>query len=222
MAKLYRFILSDVKESKSKQIEDSFQDIKGFKRASADVASKVKSVSILVAEGVEVEEELTNKVCAFYGQDSKLLKPIETLPLSDEISARKKLKQQNSDEDCACDDEAEEHDHHSHPEDKTQAESHAHKHPKHGHHHHHHHHNHWLKALIGIVWGLGLLVVSMLNLNIPQIALYCMIGATALTTFYLGSSIYLSAIRALTKRTKLTMNTLYTLSTLAVVGVSKV
>jgi Cu2+-exporting ATPase len=90
----------------------------------------------------------------------------------------------------------------------------------HDHHEHHEHHeHHWLKAAIGIISGAGLLLLSILSLNIPMIIYYVITGIYTLITLYLGYKIYQSALRALLHK-KWDMSTLYTISTVAIIGLS--
>ncbi len=118
--------------------------------------------------------------------------------------------------------EHEEHEHHkesSHSHsDKKQKKEHPHHHHHHGH-NHHEHDNHWLKATLGLLWGVGLLVLAIASFNIPILAYYAITGFTTLMTLYLGSSVYQSAWNALLEF-KWNTNTLYSISTLTILGVS--
>ncbi|MBL7481378.1 heavy metal translocating P-type ATPase [Legionella bononiensis] len=115
--------------------------------------------------------------------------------------------------------------HSSHPKKhkKNTKQPHSHDH-HHGHHHghshdHDHHENHWLKATLGLIWGIGLLVISIASFNIPMMAYYVITGLTTLMTFYLGRSVYESAWHTL-QSLKWDTTTLYAISTLTIVGVS--
>ncbi|CAM2835502.1 heavy metal translocating P-type ATPase [Legionella worsleiensis] len=105
--------------------------------------------------------------------------------------------------------------HHNHNHNHNHSHSHSHSH----HHDHDHHENHWLKASLGLIWGIGLLILSIASLNIPLIAYYVITGLTALMTLYLGWSVYQSAWNNL-KKLNWDTATLYTISTLTIVGVS--
>lgn len=107
------------------------------------------------------------------------------------------------------------HKHHNHHHSSKKGHNHDH----HGHHHDHPHDNHWFKAALGLVWGIGLLIISLASFNIPMIAYYIMTGLSALMTLYLGRSVYLSAWKALREK-RWDMTTLYSISTLAIVVVS--
>lgn len=96
---------------------------------------------------------------------------------------------------------------------------HEHEHGHHGHHHGHQHENHWLKAILGLIWGVSLLIISIGSFNIPLIAYYIITGLTTLFTLYLGSTIYQSAWQALTQG-RWDTTTLYALSTLTIVALS--
>ena len=115
------------------------------------------------------------------------------------------------------------HDHgHEHSHDHGHEHSHDHDHEHshdHGHEHSHGHDNHWLKATLGLIWGVGLLILSIASFNIPMIAYYVITGLTTLMTFYLGSTVYQSAWNTLREK-KWDTTTLYAISTLTIVGVS--
>ncbi|MFJ1266987.1 heavy metal translocating P-type ATPase [Legionella lytica] len=83
--------------------------------------------------------------------------------------------------------------HHHH--DKHNHHNHSHDHHGHSHDHHHgdHHENHWLKATLGLLWGVGLLVLSVGGFSIPIAAYYAITGLTSLMTLYLGHTVYQSA-----------------------------
>lgn len=89
----------------------------------------------------------------------------------------------------------------------------------HSHGHTHSHENHWLKAVLGLIWGIGLLVLSVGGWSIPVMAYYALTGLTTLMTLYLGSTVYQSAwIGLLEQRWDTT--TLYSISTLTILTVS--
>lgn len=95
-----------------------------------------------------------------------------------------------------------------------------HHHHDHGHDHHHDHghshENHWLKAGIGLAFGVGMLVLSVVGIAIP-FAAYCVItGVSTVISLYLGYGTLKSAWNAL-KEGKWNMATLYSLSTLVII-----
>ncbi|KTD61336.1 heavy metal translocating P-type ATPase [Legionella shakespearei] len=113
-------------------------------------------------------------------------------------------------------------DHSTHKKHKKKKKhEHAHGDHNHDHHHDHEHENHWLKAGLGILWGVGLLVLSIASFNIPAIAYYAITGLTSLMTLYLGYSVYQSAWDALLGL-RWNTTTLYTISTLTIFAVSLV
>lgn len=118
-----------------------------------------------------------------------------------------------------------EHSHHEHAHHEHTHHGHSHHehvHHEHAHHEHaHHHDNHWLKAGLGLIWGLGLLILSMTGLNLPILLYYTLTGLTTLMTFYLGKTVYQSAWEALKKGQWVTTS-LYAISTLTIVLVSLV
>ncbi|MBI2785508.1 MAG: cation-translocating P-type ATPase [Legionella longbeachae] len=107
-----------------------------------------------------------------------------------------------------------------HKKKKKHKNAHHHGH-SHGHSHNHQHNeeNHWLKATLGLVWGIGLLGLSLASFNISLIAQYLITSFTTMMTFYLGRTVYQTAWQALQER-KWDTSTLYTISTLTIVCVS--
>ncbi|CAM2852971.1 cation transport ATPase [Legionella steigerwaltii] len=118
------------------------------------------------------------------------------------------------------------HDHahdHSHGHAHDHSHGHAHDH-SHGHAHdhsdgHHGHENHWLKAALGLIWGIGLIALSIASFNIPLTAYILITGLTSLMTLYLGYNVYKSAWYSLLEK-KWDSAALYTISTLTIVAVS--
>ncbi|MDR3503175.1 MAG: HAD-IC family P-type ATPase [Legionella sp.] len=105
---------------------------------------------------------------------------------------------------------------------KNKTHHHHHEHDHHGHshdHHGHHHENHWLKATLGLLWGVGLLVLSVAGFSIPIGAYYAITGLTSLMTLYLGHTVYQTAWNSF-RNNKWDMTTLYTISTLSILVVS--
>lgn len=105
----------------------------------------------------------------------------------------------------------------------VQADGHQH-HSHNGHHHghshgHHHHDNHWLKASLGLIWGLLLLGIAIATPAISALSYSVLTVVSTLMTLYLGRSVYQSAWHALRKK-KWNMATLYSISTLMITAVS--
>ncbi len=82
----------------------------------------------------------------------------------------------------------------------------------------------WQKGIAGVLWGVGLMLLALLNYDPSSIIKYCITGATALVTLYLGKGTYKSAydkfFNAKKWDEKFTMDTLYTISTLTIMIVS--
>ncbi|MDI1353119.1 MAG: HAD-IC family P-type ATPase [bacterium] len=76
-----------------------------------------------------------------------------------------------------------------------------------------------MKAALGLTWGIGLLILSIVSFNIPMIAYYIITALTALITLYLGNRVYKSAWNSLLNL-KWDTTTLYTISTLTIIIVS--
>ncbi|STX44891.1 cation transport ATPase [Legionella donaldsonii] len=116
------------------------------------------------------------------------------------------------------------HDHHKHHGQHDHHKHHG-QHDHHKHHgehdHHGHHDRHWLKAAVGLVYGIGLLTLFVAGINIPMLAYYLITGSSTLVTLYLGHRVYQSAWHALLQR-KWEMSSLYTISTLTIIAVSTV
>ncbi|WP_412756648.1 heavy metal translocating P-type ATPase [Legionella bozemanae] len=107
---------------------------------------------------------------------------------------------------------------HGHSHEHSHEHSHGHSH-EHSHGHSHGHENHWVKAALGLIWGVALLVLAIGSFNIPLLAYYAITGLTTLMTLYLGYTVYQSAWYALLEK-KWDTTTLYTISTLTIVAVS--
>lgn len=82
-----------------------------------------------------------------------------------------------------------------------------------------HHENHWNKAGLGLLWGIGLLLISIGGFNIPLIANYLIAGLNVLVTAYVGRTVYQAAWQA-ARNKKWDMTTLYSISTSASLLVS--
>ena len=195
--KYFRFYLSESEfydEKKLVEVLEWYRSIfgvrkdLGFIRASFDLMSTDKSISILCESEADIEIEKENWRNFLQENNINLKENIEYEVLQDE--ERFKMRCAHS-ENCS-------HDHHDH---------------------HDHHDNHWLKAGIGLVCGIGLLIMSVASVNIPMIAYYLITGGSALVTLYLGHKVYQSAWYSLMQK-KWEMSTLYTISTLAIIGIS--
>lgn len=163
----------------------------GFIRASFDLLSADASISILCEseDDIEIEKEKWRKF--LQKNQINLSENIEHEVLQDEKQFKIRCAH---DETCS-------HDHQNHQD------------------HEDHHDRHWLKAGVGLVCGMGMLIVSVASFNIPMAAYYLITGFSALVTLYLGHKVYQSAWHSLMQK-KMDVNTLYTISTLAIIGVS--
>lgn len=216
----YRFQLSDDAqlldpEQTKEQIERILNKAKSLKlvRVAIDLSGQNKSISLLS----KVKDTIA------------LQTQVRQLLLDEEIAVNEQVEIE------ALLDEDKEHGEHAH-KSKSEHPKHKKEHSKktkpshshhehhhdhaHGHgHHHDHHENHWLKAAIGLIWGVGLLIISIASFNLPMIAYYIITGLTTLMTLYLGSTVYQSAWHAL-RNMQWDTSTLYTISTLTIVAVS--
>jgi Cu2+-exporting ATPase len=80
--------------------------------------------------------------------------------------------------------------------------------------------SHIVKAAIGLTVGAALMALTLSGLAIPMIAMYAIVGFSALLTFALGAKSYLNAAKKLIKGRTLTMDALFAVSTLTIVGTS--
>jgi Cu2+-exporting ATPase len=199
--KYFRFYLSESEfydEKKMVEVLESYRLIfgaqkdLGFIRASFDLTSLDKSISILSESEADIEKEKENWRIFLQGKNITVKENIEYEVLQDE--ERFKIRCAHS-ENCS----------HNHNDD----------HESHGHHHEYH----WFKAGIGLVSGIGLLILSVASFNISMIAYYLITGFSTLVTLYLGHKVYQSAWHSLMQK-KWEMSTLYTISTLAIIGIS--
>jgi len=209
--KYFRFYLSESElydEKKTIEILESYQSIfdaqtdPSFIRASFDLMSKDKSISILCKSEDDIEIQKKNWQIFLTNKNITLKENIEYEVLQDE--ERYKIRCAHS-ENCS-------HDHHDH-------DHHDHHHHNDHDEHHDHHNPHKRKAIIGLVCGIGLLILSIASFNLPMIAYYLITGLSALVTLYLGYKVYESAFQSI-KKGKIEMSTLYMISTLAIIGIS--
>ena len=89
----------------------------------------------------------------------------------------------------------------------------------HTHDHGHTHENHWFKALFGLLWGAGILAISISGLFLPFMAYLALTGLSSLVTLYLGRKMYVAAWKSLLQW-EWNTNTLYSISTLTILSVS--
>lgn len=75
--------------------------------------------------------------------------------------------------------------------------------------------NHWLKAAIGLLYGIGLLGLSIFSGGLPIAASIAINIISTALTLYLGANVYKSAWQALLDK-RLTSATLYSISTLTI------
>ena len=222
--KYFRFYLSESQIHEKEALEEVFglshESGLRFNRKSFDLTSTDTSISILCEseEDIEIEKD---KWRDFLQSKGVALKRIEHELLQDE--ERFKVICAHA-QNCSHD----HHDHHDHHKHDKKHKNHNHdkhknNHKNHNHHSHDkhddHHDYHKLKAGIGLVCGIGLLVLSVASFNIPLIAYYIITGFSTLVTLFLGYKVYQSAWHSLMKK-KWDMSTLYTISTLAIIGIS--
>lgn len=223
--------LLDPKKTKEKieQILNEAKDL-GLARVAIDLDSQNKSISLLCKskDTLDLQTKVTQLLLK---ANIVVSETIEKEALSDEeelvcenhqhtssteqhypIKKHKKKSKHNSSHKHA----------HGHCPDHCQDHFHNHNHDLshgHAHGHTHSHENHWLKAALGLIWGIGLLALSIASFNIPMTAYYVITGLTTLMTLYLGYTVYQSAWDALREK-KWDTSALYTISTLTIVAVS--
>lgn len=236
----YRFYLSDETqvidpERTAARIERNFIATNQLElvRVAIDFDSKNKSISLLsnnknskivqsilcqllLQEGMTLQEAFEEE--SLYFEEETERGEVDKLdPVHSPDSLKKKRKKKKKDNNHAHG--------HSHAHDHDHSHAHAHAHHSHshthghGHDHTHGHENHWLKAALGLLWGVGLLIIAIGSFNIPLIAYYIITGLTTLMTLYLGYTIYQSSWYSLLEK-KWDTTTLYTISTLTIVAVS--
>lgn len=216
----YRFhFANDVQFHDPKKSTESIERILneakslGVERVAVDLTSQDKSISLLCTskDDIAIKAKITQLLLAEGIALSEMME-IEALEDEEEI-AHESHAHDHGHSDAHDHAHSDAHDHYDSP-----AHDHAHS-DAHGHGHSHYHDNHWLKAALGLVWGAGLLVLSIASLNIPIIAYYVITGLTTLMTLYLGRTVYQSAWQALLEK-RWDTTTLYTISTLTIVVVS--
>lgn len=241
----YRFHLSENTppfdpEKLEIQLEQLVQEHKelGLIRIATDLLSSNKNISVLCTSSDT--KAVQTKITEFLMTEGITINPrIETETLEDNEELSDAHHHSHGHDHCSehchndthkhshdhshkhCHDNAHKHSHHpghEHTHEHDHSHDHGHSHDD-GHGHSHTHDNHWLKAGIGLAWGIGLLILSLLNLNIPLIAYYIITALTTLMTLYLGRTVYQSAWNSLREK-KWDTSTLYTISTLAIVAVS--
>ncbi len=87
------------------------------------------------------------------------------------------------------------------------------------HEHDHHHEDHWLKATLGLGFGVSLLILSLAGIALSMPWMLALTFSSTALTFYLGFNTYKSAFQALSKG-QWNHATLYTISTLTLVTLS--
>lgn len=191
MPKIYRFSILDSEKDISKDdLENSLKQIKII-RYSLDETPSKKSISIL-ADDTQDDLAIRNQLIAARILFEDFDEEVEIISYSDDIP----------DETLPAEKKI-----------KTISLTRKKKVKNHG-------HNHFWKGMIGSIWGIGLFVISILSLNIPMVALYCITAASALMTIYLGHETFVSAAKSVFESKKLSTDTLYTISALTVIGVS--
>ncbi|KTD54586.1 cation transport ATPase [Legionella sainthelensi] len=177
------------------------------------LALQTKVTQLLLTENIAVGETIEKEALA---DEEEIVCEVPQHTSSTEhpvpIKKRKKKSKHNHSHHHAhghCPDQCQ-----NHSPDHNHAHSHGHTHD-----HVHGHENHWFKAALGLLWGIGLLALSIASFNIPMTAYYVITGLTTLMTLYLGRTVYQSAWEALREK-KWDTSALYTISTLTIVAVS--
>lgn len=80
--------------------------------------------------------------------------------------------------------------------------------------------SHIIKGVIGLAIGVGLMAITLSSIVLPPVAMFVLMGVSAVATFAIGADSYLSAAKKLFKAKTLTMDALFAVSTIAIVGVS--
>ncbi len=239
----YRFhLLDDAQLLEPKQTKVRFEhilhEIKELEliRVASDLTSPHKSISLLsysndaaavqkkvtqllLAEGITIDEMMEMETLCVEVEEE--MEHVGHDHSSHQLHTNQTLKHKKKKKHSHEKHSHEKHSHEKHSHEKHSHEKHHHDEDSHHSHDEHSHENHWLKAALGLVWGVGLLVLSIASFNIPVIAYYIITGLTTLMTFYLGYNVYLSAWNALLKD-KWNTSTLYAISTLTIVTVSLV
>lgn len=122
---------------------------------------------------------------------------------------------------------------HSHDEHTCCGHQHDTTHVCSGHHHHedssghaccgHQHERHWLKAAIGISFGIVMIALSLAGVAMPASWIFILVGLTvnALITLYLGINVFKASFDALRKK-QLSHTMLYTISAITLIVASVV
>lgn len=201
--KYFRFYLKNNEEKSVEKYKSILNEQKefGFIRASFDLNSAEKSISILCKS--------KGDILAVKNQWMNFLQS-KNIAITQKTEHGTLEEHEHSTEGC----------HHGHScahDDPVDSHKHGHQ---HGHKHNNHkHENHRLKAALGIVFGLGLLILSLTGFNIPINILYFLNGTSALLSVYLAKNLYQTSWRSL-KRKQLSTALLYSISTLTILAVS--
>lgn len=214
--KNYRFQISDDiqllnPEQTAEKIEHILNNTEelGLIRVAIDLTSKNKSVSLLCKSKATID--IQTRVAQLLLSEGIIVSEIEVETLKDEGEEKHKEHAPKP---------APAHPEHTKKTKSKHSHGHSHSHDHgHSHDHSHSHDNHWLKAALGLIWGIGLMVLALGSFNIPVIAYYAITGLSTLMTLYLGRTVYQSAWQALLENKRNT-STLYTISTLTIVAVS--
>lgn len=228
------FTVSDLQNDteKMKQIFDKTKEL-GLVRVAIDLTSDKKSISLLYnskdtlaiedrliellleknidADEIIDKERFSDKKEKAQDAHQHASSPEDSSPVK---KSKKKSKHKHSSkhEHDQCTKHTHKHEHeHEHEHSHAQCTSHGHSHG---------HDNHWLKATLGLIWGIGLLALSVASFNIPMTAYYVITGLSTLMTLYLGYTVYQSTWEALRKKEWDDPTILYTISTLTIVAVS--
>lgn len=193
---------SDTQEEQAELLEGyqmilSWRKDLGFIRASLDLSDSNQSVSILCESHEDMVAQKNSWIRHLRQSGIRLKKKVEHEVLEDvpRLAFHCEAGQQH------CTHEL--HDAGSPHEAQEQGESHR------------------LKAAVGLLYGLGVLTLSVMSSSISMAAYQLVTLLSTLVTLYLGYHVYQSAWDALTQK-KWEMSLLYTLSTLSIVGISMV
>ncbi|KTC80699.1 cation transport ATPase [Legionella cherrii] len=238
----YRFRLSGdaqlfAQEQTAANIEQILHDTHNLKliRVAIDLTAPNPSISLLckspnaqvlqttIAEplmekGIALTELMENETL-WYDEETPHEHPISPSKPVHSEHLKKKRKKRNPHEHAHADSHTQSPDHgqgHVHSHEHGHGHSHGHG---HGHSDEDGHENHWLKAALGLIWGIGLLALSIASFNIPLTAYILITGLTTLMTLYLGYNVYKSAWYSLLEK-KWDTTALYSISTLTIVAVS--
>ncbi len=80
--------------------------------------------------------------------------------------------------------------------------------------------SYWIKGMVGVLSGLGLLALSIFGVGIPLVGMMAIGGISTLLTLYFGKETYQQAAFSLIKAKTLSMDSLFSVSTILALGIS--